>query len=106
MSTLQNKLTLSLIEIKISMTQNKRKMSNLIFESLIYTSNVVKIIRNKTSSQNIKKEIQINFVSMFQLTNVTIIISKKNVKIISKKSYEKSQKSIKFLIKKFQTNNI
>ena len=35
-----------------------------------------------------------------------MIISKKNVKIISKKSYEKSQKSIKFLIKKFQTNDI
>ena len=43
---------------------------------------------------------------MFQLINVTIIISKKNVKIISKKSYEKSQKSMKFLIKKFQTNDI
>ena len=43
---------------------------------------------------------------MFQLTNVTMIISKMNVKIISKKSYEKSQKSIKFLIKKFQTNDI
>ena len=76
-------------------------MSNLIFESLIYTLNVVKIVRNETSSQNIKKQIQINFVSMFQLTNITIIISKKNVKIISKKSYEKSQKLMKFLIKKF-----
>ena len=98
--TLQNKLTLSLL--KNSITQKKRKMlKNLIFESLIYISNVVKIVHNKTSLQNIKKQIQINFVSMFQLTNVTIIISKINVKIISKKSYEKSQKSIKFLIKKF-----
>ena len=43
---------------------------------------------------------------MFQLTNIAVIISKINVKIISKKSYEKSQKSMKFLIKKFQTNNI
>ena len=52
--TLQNKLTLSLL--KNSITQNKRKMSkNLIFESSIYTSNVVKIVRDKTSSQNIKK---------------------------------------------------
>ena len=74
---------------------------NLISKSLIYTSNVVKIVRNKTSSQNIKKQIQINFASMFQLINITIIISKINVKIISKKSYEKSQKSIKFLIKNF-----
>ena len=106
LSTLQNKLTLSLFEIKISMTQSRRKMSNLIFESLIYTSNVVKIIHDETLSQNIKEQIQINFALMFQLTNITIIISKKNVKIISKKSYEKSQKSMKFLIKKFQTNDI
>ena len=78
--TLQNKLTLSLL--KNSMTQNKRKMSkNLIFESLIYTSNVVKIVRDETSSQNIKKQIQINFASMFQLTNVAIIISKKTSKL-------------------------
>ena len=63
--TLQNKLTLSLIKIKISMTQSKRKMSNLIFESSIYTSNVVRIVRDETSSQNIKKQIQINFASMF-----------------------------------------
>ena len=75
--TLQNKLTLSLIEIEISITQNKRKMSNLIFESSIYILNVVKTVHNKTSLQNIKKQIQINFVSMFQLTNITIIISKK-----------------------------
>ena len=100
LSTLQNKLTLSSLEIEISMTQNRRKMSNLIFESLIYTSNAVKTVRDETSSQSIKKQIQINFASMFQLTNVTMIISKKNVRIISKKSYEKSQKSMKFLIKK------
>ena len=106
LSTLQNKLTLSSFEIEISMTQSRRKMSNLTFESSIYTSNVVRIVRDETSSQSIKKQIQINFASMFQLTNVTIIISKINVKIISKKSYEKSQKSMKFLIKKFQTNDI
>ena len=105
MSTLQNKLTLSLL--KNSITQNKREMLiNLISKSLIYTLNVIKIVRDETSSQNIKKQIQINFASMFQLINVTIIISKINVKIISKKSYEKSQKSMKFLIKKFQTNEI
>ena len=92
---LQNKLTLSLL--KNSITQNKREMLiNLISKSLIYISNVVKIIHNKMSSQNIKKQIQINFVLMFQLTNITIIISKINVKIISKNSYEKSQKSMKF----------
>ena len=105
LSTLQNKLTLSLL--KNSITQSRREMSkNLISKSSIYTSNVVKVVRDETSSQNIKKQIQINFASMFQLTNVTMIISKMNVKIISKKSYEKSQKSMKFLIKKFQTNDI
>ena len=56
LSTLQNKLTLSLL--KNSITQNKYKMSkNLISKSLIYTLNVVKIVRDKTSSQNIKKQI-------------------------------------------------
>ena len=68
------------------MTQNKRKMSNLIFESLIYTSNVVKTVRDETLSQNIKKQIQINFASMFQLTNVAVIISKK-----TSKSYRKNR---------------
>ena len=54
--TLQNKLTLSLL--KNSITQSKRKMSkNLIFESSIYILNVVKIVRDETSSQNIKKQI-------------------------------------------------
>ena len=49
LSTLQNKLTLSLL--KNSITQNKRKMSkNLIFESSIYTLNIVKIVRDETSS--------------------------------------------------------
>ena len=62
---------------------------NLIFESLIYTLNVVKIVRNETSSQNIKKQIQINFVSIFQLTNVTVIILKK-----TSKSYRKIVRKI------------
>ena len=49
LSTLQNKLTLSLL--KNSITQNKRKMSiNLISKSSIYTLNVVKIVRDETSS--------------------------------------------------------
>ena len=54
LSTLQNKLTLSLL--KNSITQNKREMLiNLISKSSIYTLNVVKIVCNETSSQNIKK---------------------------------------------------
>ena len=105
LSTLQNKLTLSSLEIEISMTQSKRKMSNLIFESSVYTSDAVKTVRDETPSQSIREQIQINLASMFQLADVAMIISRKNVKIISKKSYEKSQRSMKFLIKKLQTND-
>ena len=107
LSTLQNKLTLSFIENEISMTQNKRNdFKNLSFSFSIYTSNVVKIVVDETSFVNIKKQILNDFASMFQLTNVAMIISRKNVKIMSKNLYEKSQKSMKFLIKKFQTNDI
>ena len=102
LSTLQNKLTLSFIENKISITQNKQNnFKNLSFLFSIYTLNAMKIVVDETSFVNIKKQILNNFASMFQLTNVAIIISRKNVKIISKNSYEKSQKLIKFLIKKF-----
>ena len=86
-----------------SISQNKRKNSNnLNFKLiLILILNVVKIVNNETLSQNIKKQLQINFALMFQLTNILIIISRKNVKILLKKIYEKSIKSIKFLIQKF-----
>ena len=68
-------------------------MLNLIFESLIYISNIMRIVRNKTSSQNIKKQIQINFISMFQLTNVTIIISKKKTSKLYRKNRTKNRKN-------------
>ena len=105
---MQNKLTLSNIDnLSFSISQNKRKDSNnLNFKlTLILTSNVVKIINDKTLSQSIKKQLQINLASMFQLTNVLIVISQKNVKILSKKPYEKPIRSIKFLIQKLQTTN-
>ena len=107
--TLQNKLILSNINNLLSLiSQNKRENSNNLNFKLIsiLTLNVVKVVNGKTLSQNIKKQLQINFVLIFQLTNVLIIISRKNVKALSKKTYEKSIKSIKFLIQKFQTTNI
>ena len=53
----------------------------------------MRIVRNKTSSQNIKKQIQINFISMFQLTNVTIIISKKKTSKLYRKNRTKNRKN-------------
>ena len=107
LSTLQNKLTLSIIgNLSISLTQNEQKNSYVEnFLPLILTSNVV-VILNKTLPSNIKKQLYINLASIFQLTNIAIIISKKNVKTLPKKPYKSSMKSMKFLIQKFQTNNI
>ena len=104
---LQNKLTLSNINnLLFSISQSKRKnLNNLKFKLIsILISNVVKIINNKTLSQNIKKQLQINFALIFQLTNVLIIISRKNVKTLSKKTYEKLIKFKKFLDSKISNN--
>ena len=106
---LQNKLTLSNIDnLSFSVSQNKRKNSNNLNFKLIsiLTLNVVKIVNNETLSQSIKKQLQINFASIFQLTNVSVIIPRKNVKILPKKTYKKSMKLIKFLIQKLQATNI
>ena len=85
MSTLQNKLTLSFDED--SLTQNIRKNSN----ALILDSNElinVTIVNNETSSQN-KREMFLNLISMFQLVDVQIVISRKKIRDMSKKFYEK-----------------
>ena len=103
--TLQNKLTLSSPEIEISMAQSRRKMSDLTFESSVYTSDAVRAVRDETPSQSIKEQIQINLASMFQLAGVAVVISRKNVRVISKKPYEESQRSMKSLIKKLQAND-
>ena len=94
-------MTLSNIDnLLFLISQNKRKDSNnLNFKLiLILTLNVVKIVNNETLSQSIKKQLQINFALMFQLTNILIIISRKDVRVLLKKIYEKSIKLIKFLI--------
>ena len=99
--TLQNKLTLLFINKfcnKFSITQNKRKNSNFLIFELISVFTLTKTIIKKTFFVNIKKQILNNFVSMFRFVNIAIIILKKNVKIMLKSSYNKSQKLIKFLI--------
>ena len=104
LSTLQNKFALSFID-EISMTQNERKNFIMSFQfETIFT--LAEAVVEKTFFVNIKKQILNDFASMFQLANVAIIISKKNVKIMIENVYEKSQKSMKFLIKEFQTNDI
>ena len=43
---------------------------------------------------------------MFQLAEIQIVISRKKMRNISEIAYEKSQRSMKSLIKKLQTKNI
>ena len=104
LSTLQNKFALSFID-EISMTQSERKNFVMSFQfEAIFT--FVEVVVEKTFFVSIKKQILNDFASIFQLANVAIIISKKNVKIMIESVYEKSQKSMKFLIKKLQINDI
>ena len=108
MSTLQNKLTLSFINKfrnEFSITQNKQKNSNSLIFELISIFTLTETVIKKTFFVNIKKQILNNFVSMFRFTNIAIVILKKNVKAMLKSLYNKSQKLIKSLIQKLQTNN-
>ena len=101
LSTLQNKLTLSSSEK--SLTQSEREKLNV----LTLKSNVlidVTIVDERTLSQN-KRELLKDLVSMFQLVEIQIVISRKKIRDMSKKLYERFQKSMKFLIKNFQTRN-
>ena len=101
LSTLQNKLALSSNEK--SLTQSERKILN----ALILKSNIlidVAIVDERTLSRN-KRELLEDLVSMFQLVEVQIVISRKKIRDMSKKFYEKSQRSMKFLIKNLQARN-
>ena len=101
--TLQNKLTLS--SNKESLTQSERK--NLIKLTLVLQLTkmsinidvkLVKLTRNK-------RKILTKLASMFKLTDIQIIIFRKIINDILDDSYEKSLKSMKFLIKKLQARN-
>ena len=103
MSTLQNKLTLSSDEE--SLTQSDRKNSvELTFvlqlaEVLInIDAKLIKLTRNR-------RKILTELISMFKLINIQIIISRKIINNIFNDLYEKSLKSMKFLIKELQTRN-
>ena len=52
-----------------------------------------------------KRKILTELISMFKLTDIQIIISRKIINDISDDFYEKSLRLIKFLIKKLQTKN-
>ena len=100
---LQNKLTLSLNEE--SLTQNERKNSiELIFilqlteVSINIDAKLVELTRNK-------RKILTKLISMFKLIGIQIVIFRKIINDISDDFYKKSLKSMKFLIKKFQTKN-
>ena len=104
LSTLQNKLALSFDEK--SLTQSERKNSmNSIF--VFYLTNVqTSVIDERYSSSQNKREILKNLVLMFQLIEIQIVISRKKMRDIFEIAYEKSQKSMKSLIKKLQIKNI
>ena len=100
---LQNKLTLSLNEK--SLTQNKRKNSiELIFVlqlteiSINIDAKLVELIRNK-------RKILTKLASMFKLIDIQIVIFRKVINDIFDNFFKKSLKSMKFLIKEFQTKN-
>ena len=98
---LQNKLTLLFINKfcnEFSITQNKRKNSNFLIFELILVFTLTETVIEKTFFVNIKKQILNNFILMFRLVDIAIVISRKNVKTMLKDSYNESQKSIKFLI--------
>ena len=92
LSTLQNKFALS--------TKKQIDFENLNFISNIAT-NIQLIEENDTRAKN-RREMLKNLNSLFQLIEIQIVISKKKIRNIFEKSYEKSQKFMKSLIKKFQ----
>ena len=59
---------------------------------------LIKLTRNR-------RKILAELISMFKLINIQIVILRKVINDISDDFYEKSLKSMKFLIKKLQTKN-
>ena len=95
LSTLQNKFALS--------TRKQIDFENLSFASNIATN--IQLIEEDNARATNRREILKNLDSLFQLIEVQIVISKKKIRNIFEKSYEKSQRSMKSLIKEFQTND-
>ena len=93
LSTLQNKLALSSRE-RIDF-ENQSSASDI-------AANIQLFEKNSAHAKS-KREVLEDLDSLFQLVEVQIVISRKEIRDLSEKLYEKSQKSMKFLIKKFQT---
>ena len=100
LSTLQNKLLLTNKELSL-----KRRNSTKI-DSLSIINVVISAIDwfNNELSQN-KRKLSIALSLVFRLTDVQIVISRKIVRDMLKIAYEKSHRSMKFLIKKLQIRN-
>ena len=103
LSTLQNKLMLSLNEK--SLTQNERKNSieltfvlQLTEVSININAKLAKLTRNR-------REILTKLISMFKLIDIQIVIFRKVINDIFDDFYKKLLKLMKFLIKKLQTKN-
>ena len=100
LSTLQNKLTLSSNEKSL----NRKNSIELTFvlqlaEVLIsIDAKLIKLTRNRW-------KILTELTSMFKLTDIQIVISRKVINDISDDFYEKSLRLMKFLIKKLQTRD-
>ena len=67
-------------------------------------TNIQLIEKNNVRATNRRKMLE-NLNSLFQLIEIQIVIFKKKIRNIFEKFYEKSQKSMKSLIKKFQVND-
>ena len=95
LSTLQNKFALSI----------KKQID---FKDLNFVLNIatnIQLIEKDNVRATNRREILKNINSLFQLIEIQIVISKKKIRNIFEKFYEKSQKSMKSLIKKFQIND-
>ena len=103
MSTLQNKLTLSLN--KKSLMQSNRKNSVELTFVLQLTEMLININAKLVELTQNKRKILAELISMFKLIDIQIIIFRKVINDISDNFYEKLLKLMKFLIKKLQTRN-
>ena len=103
LSTLQNKLTLSSDEKLL--TQNEQEnlikltfVLQLTKMSIDIDAKLVKLTRNR-------RNVLTKLISMFKLIDIQIVIFRKVINDILDDFYKKLLRSIKFLIKKFQTRN-
>ena len=112
MSKRSNYEEISSLNIKLLFTlQNKFALSTrkqIDFENLNFVSNIatnIQLIEKNNARARNRCEMLENLNSLFQLMKVQIVIFKKKIRNIFEKFYEKSQKSMKSLIKKFQIND-